>query len=209
MDENSLTTTEFNIKGFNLRRAVVLRELEQVRLELRRNTSHMRVLDFGCGNGLMVKALSETGYDVIGVDVDAGQIRKAREINTDSVIIQSSVFDFNPAETFDVVLSLEVIEHLYDPQKYLDLCHSHLTPGGFLFLSTPYYGYWKNLMLSIFGKWDVHHMPLKLHGHIKLFSMRALNDAIGEAGFEMMSIKRLGRVPAFAMMQFAVARRVG
>ena len=61
---------------------------------------------------------------------------------------------------FDIVISTEVVEHLYDPRAYARGCISALRDGGRFICTTPYHGYLKNLALSIAGKWDAHANPL-------------------------------------------------
>jgi len=70
---------------------------------------------------------------------------------------------------FDTIISTEVIEHLYDPGKYLDIIEQVLQSngGGELILSTPYHGYFKNLLIALHGKTDDHFSPLWDGGHIK------------------------------------------
>ena len=57
---------------------------------------------------------------------------------------------------FDVVYSLEVIEHVFDPYEYIEQIYLLLEDRGICILSTPYHGYLKNLVISLLGKWDKH-----------------------------------------------------
>jgi len=76
-----------------------------------------------------------------------------------------------------VVLSLEVVEHLYAPRHYARTVFELLRPGGVAVISTPYHGYWKNLALALMGKLDAHFTALWDHGHIKFWSVRTLMSA--------------------------------
>lgn len=209
MDTNSNSTTLFNNTAFTLRKKSVLTALNKYVLKQHSNCSQIKILDFGCGNGLLVKEFLNLGLDAYGVDVDEGQIQRARNLVDSNRIIQSSVYEYETKEKYDVVTSLEVIEHLYDPIKYLKLCHSHLTKNGIFIISTPYYGYLKNLLISIMNKWDKHHMSLTLHGHIKLFSQDTLLFALQKTQFYPLSVQRIGRIPHLAMMNFIVAQKIG
>ncbi len=95
----------------------------------------------------------------------------------------------------DVVISTEVVEHVFLPRLYIKNCFSFLKPGGILIISTPYHGYLKNLALALFGKLDLHFGPLWDYGHIKFWSRRTLTALLAEAGFEVERFVGAGRAP--------------
>lgn len=64
-----------------------------------------------------------------------------------------------------------------------------------MILTTPYHGYLKNLILSIFNKWDFHLNPLWHGGHIKFWSRGTLAQLLREAGFEVVGFHGVGRLP--------------
>src|ERR1035438_9032616 len=80
------------------------------------------------------------------------------------------------------VISVEVIEHVYDPRGMLTNISSLLKTGGTLVLTTPYHGYLKSLAIAIAGKCDSHYNPLFDGGHIKFWSHRTLAAALSECG---------------------------
>jgi 2-polyprenyl-3-methyl-5-hydroxy-6-metoxy-1,4-benzoquinol methylase len=96
---------------------------------------------------------------------------------------------------FDVIISTEVIEHLFYPKGLLRFAKAKLKPGGYMLLSTPYHGYLKNLILSIFGKWDSHHTVFWDGGHIKFWSRKTLSRLLEEEGFEVEKFVGCGRIP--------------
>jgi hypothetical protein len=83
-----------------------------------------------------------------------------------------------------------------------------LKPDGYLVLTTPYHGYFKNLVLSILGKWDAHLSPLWEGGHIKFWSRATLTRLLAEANFEVIDFAGVGRVPYLWKSMVLVARRV-
>ena len=105
-----------------------------------------------------------------------------------------------------MVLSLEVVEHVYFPRQYAATVFSLLQEGGTAILSTPYHGYWKNLAMALSGKLDKHFTALWDHGHIKFWSMNTLTTLLEEAGFRDIRFERVGRVPVLAKSMIAVAR---
>jgi 2-polyprenyl-6-hydroxyphenyl methylase/3-demethylubiquinone-9 3-methyltransferase len=102
-------------------------------------------------------------------------------------------------------VSLEVVEHCYDPRRFAATLHELVEEGGIAIVSTPYHGYVKNLALAVTGKWDDHLSPLWNGGHIKFFSIQSLRTLLAEAGFEDVQIIRVGRVPQLAKSMITVA----
>jgi 2-polyprenyl-3-methyl-5-hydroxy-6-metoxy-1,4-benzoquinol methylase len=119
-----------------------------------------KVLDIGCGNGFIASRLAREGYVVTGIDVSQDGVILAKKAYPDLVFEVASVYD-NLADRFgddfDLVVSSEVMEHLYFPARLLQSAYSVLRAGGSLIVTTPYHGYLKNLALSLVNKWDEHH----------------------------------------------------
>jgi 2-polyprenyl-3-methyl-5-hydroxy-6-metoxy-1,4-benzoquinol methylase len=170
-------------------------------LKLIDKTKNKTILDLGCGNGYLVNYLIERGYNAYGTDASEKGIIIAKKTNADRFFEQDLSMDTLPVQLqnipFDTIISTEVIEHLYNPEAFIDFCKQHLVQGGEIIISTPYHGYLKNLMLSIFNKWDSHMNPLWLGGHIKLWSKRTLSKALTNAGFTIIAFRGCGRAPYF------------
>jgi 2-polyprenyl-3-methyl-5-hydroxy-6-metoxy-1,4-benzoquinol methylase len=86
---------------------------------------------------------------------------------------------------FDLVVSVEVVEHLYDPMSFVTRVREALAPGGVFVLTTPYHGYLKNLMVAASGRCDAHYNPLNKGGHIKFWSKRTITKLLESAGFNV------------------------
>ena len=99
--------------------------------------------------------------------------------------------------SFKTIISTEVIEHLYDPKKYIRFCKSILekSGGGHLIISTPYHGYLKNLALAIFNGWDKHFTVMWDGGHIKFWSFKTICKLLTENDFKIVEFKGCGRLP--------------
>jgi 2-polyprenyl-6-hydroxyphenyl methylase/3-demethylubiquinone-9 3-methyltransferase len=108
---------------------------------------------------------------------------------------------------FDLVVSTEVVEHLYDPRTYARACFAALRPGGRFICTTPYHGYLKNLAICLAGKWDSHHSPLWDGGHIKFWSRVTLTQLLSEAGFTNFKFRGAGRIPWLWMTMVIAADR--
>lgn len=117
-------------------------------LELLKVKPGERVLDIGCGNARDIASISQSGGQVVGVDISEGMVEAARrEINCigiRDVILQvgdATCLDF-PDDFFDKILCSEVIEHIPDVSRALREMRRVLRPGGSLVLSTPNKGSW-------------------------------------------------------------------
>jgi len=158
-----------------------------------------RVLDVGCGNGSVAAEIAKRGCKVVGIDMSETGVQLARRN------CPSGRFEVFPAdadllrnlgeEPFDVVYSLEVIEHLYHPQSFIDGCFSATRHGGKFVCSTPYHGYAKNLMISLMNGWDKHHNPTQEGEHIKFFSRKTLSRLLEQTGFRDLQFRGGGRAP--------------
>lgn len=167
------------------------------------------MFEVGCGNGSVARRLCDRGFEVSGVDPSADGIRQARAAYPGLSLDQGSAYDDLAGRygRFPVVLSLEVVEHVYFPRRYARTVFELLEPGGVAVISTPYHGYLKNLALALTGKLDAHFTALWDHGHIKFWSVRTLSALLGETGFGEISFHRVGRIPPLARAMIAVARR--
>lgn len=96
-----------------------------------------RVLDVGCGTGAVVHRLTAAGYDAVGVDANRLSLHAAREGGDGTFVDVDSYRLPFPDETFDVVGSYTVLEHLGDPELSLDEQVRVLRPGGRLVIACP------------------------------------------------------------------------
>lgn len=185
---------------------VVREELDKLRVA---TTLPLRVFELGCGNGAVANALSEDGYSLIGCDPSTEGIRQATRAYPHLMLAQRSAYDDLRMEfgQFPVVLSLEVVEHLYFPRKYAATVFNLLDLGGTAIISTPYHGYWKNLALAVTGRMDEHFTALWDYGHIKFWSVKTLSQLLREAGFVDIRFRFVGRIPIVAKSMIAIARK--
>lgn len=147
----------------------------------------LRILDIGCGGGLLSEPMARLGADVVGADAAARNIPVAKVHAEQSGL----VIDYRhttaealaeAGERFDVVLNMEVVEHVADPQAYLTACQQLLKPGGLMICSTlnrnP-----KSFMMAIIGaEWVMRWLPKGTHDWAKFITPDELYALIEKAG---------------------------
>jgi len=101
----------------------------------------LRLLDIGCGGGLLSEPMARLGADVVGADaaernIPVAQVHAEQSGLTIDYRHTSAEALAAEGEQFDVVLNMEVVEHVADPQAYLTACHDLLKSGGLMLCST-------------------------------------------------------------------------
>ncbi len=158
-----------------------------------------RVLDVGCGNGYIAGLFARKGARVVGVDPSASGIEAARRAVPDGRfeidLATPDLRDRLGEDPFDLVVSAEVAEHVYDPDAWAACCFNALRPGGVLILTTPYHGYLKNLAIALTNRWDHHHTTLKTGEHIKFWSRPTMTTLLERNGLHIITFTGAGRLP--------------
>jgi 2-polyprenyl-3-methyl-5-hydroxy-6-metoxy-1,4-benzoquinol methylase len=172
------------------------------------------VCDLGCGNGYLASQLAARGHRIVGVDASESGLEVARHhhgregvsfilADLESPSVAQSV----GAGRFDVVVSSDVVEHLYRPAALVEAAHALLVPGGWLVVGTPYHGWLKNVAISALDRWDAHHAPNWDGGHIKFFSPATLGALVEGPGFRVQRFHYHGRIRWLWKNMICVARK--
>lgn len=170
-----------------------------------------RVLDVGCGKGYWAGQFASYQCAFFGIDPSDSGVAMARQAvpgaRFECMAMGTNVCQVLGEEPFDLVLSLEVVEHVYSPHDWAMGCFAALRPGGTLVCSTPYHGYLKNLAICLANGFDKHFQPLRDGGHIKFFSRKTLAQLLLQAGFCDIRFCGAGRIPWFWNSMLMSARR--
>lgn len=161
----------------------------------------IKLLDLGCGNGVLTSQLATGAIECTGTDHSKTGIIIAQNNFPYVEFFQSNIEQNLPSvhfKEYDLVISIEVIEHLLLPRELFSRAKEALKPGGSLIISTPFHGYWKNLALALTNNFDAHWHPLRDYGHIKFFSLNTIKELFREEGFEVEAVELVGRIPVFA-----------
>lgn len=155
----------------------------------------LRILDIGCGGGLLCEPMARLGAEVVGVDASQTNIEVARLHAAESRVS----IDYragtaeelaDAGETFDVILNMEVVEHVADVGFFVDKCAQMVRPGGIMFVATINRTL-KALGLAIFGaEYVLRWLPRGTHEYSKLVRPDELEKALNAA--DMHIIDRTG-----------------
>ena len=149
----------------------------------------LRILDIGCGGGLLSEPMARLGAEVVGADAAARNIPVASvHAAAQGLVIDyrhSTAEDLAAAgEVFDVVLNMEVVEHVAEPLAYLTACRNLLRPGGMMICSTLNRTA-KSFVLAIIGaEWVMRWLPRGTHDWQKFITPDELLALIETAGLE-------------------------
>jgi len=140
-----------------------------------------RLLDYGCGSGVVAESLKRRGWTVKGIDMDADAVSNARRkgLDVDQGTLEGMHY---PDSYFDAIVMSHVIEHVHDPVRLVQECRRILAPGGRLALVTPNA---RSLGHRMFKQaWRGLEPPRHLH----LFTPLALKRLLDQAGFRTVTL---------------------
>lgn len=147
----------------------------------------LRLLDIGCGGGLLCEPMRRLGADVVGADASATNVEVARvhagqsglDIDYRATTAEALA---DAGETFDIVLNMEVVEHVADVPLYLTSCARMVKPGGLMFMATINRTL-KAYALAIVGaEYILGWLPRGTHTFEKLVRPSELETPLGAAG---------------------------
>ncbi len=151
------------------REALVLAEVGR----LHRKTPRRRILDVGCGDGLLFGPLGAFG-EVEGLEPDASLVQDSRWRSR--IMVRPLSVDFRPSRPFDLVLMLDVLEHIADDASALRAVHGALRPGGHLLLTVP----------ALNALWSRHD---EANAHHRRYERADLTRALEAAGFVVETLR--------------------
>jgi 2-polyprenyl-6-hydroxyphenyl methylase/3-demethylubiquinone-9 3-methyltransferase len=150
----------------------------------------LRMLDIGCGGGILSEPLARLGANMVGADPAEENIEAAREHAEE----QDVTVDYRATtaeelaeagETFDVVLAMEVVEHVADVEAFVSTCAAMVRPGG-LFIAATLNRTLKSFALAIVGaEYVLRWLPRGTHQWDKFVTPRELESAIENVGLNV------------------------
>lgn len=197
-----------------------------------------KAMDIGCGDGQKTsKFLSKIGAEeILGIDGVAPRLAAAQKRGIVTKIVNIEKPWPLPENSFDVVISNQVIEHILDLDHFISEIKKVLKPGGYAVISTENLASWHNIFALVLGHQDFsHHLinkshvgnPMSLHykqktvawsakdnsgvddtafPHIKILTFKSLIKIFGEYGFKFESGLGSGYYPLFGILSLIFCR---
>lgn len=162
--------------------------------KVRRPFAGLRLLDIGCGGGLMTEPMARLGAEVVGADAGEENIAVAKahaEMMGLDIDYRATTAEAlaEAGEAFDVVLNMEVIEHVSDPQLFLDACARLVKPGGIMLTSTINRTAKAWAMAIVAAERVLRWLPPGTHEWQKFITKDELFTMLSEAGLEPVDAK--------------------
>jgi len=185
-----------------------LHEINPLRLEWinsRAPLSGKKVIDVGCGGGILTESMAKKGAHVTGIDLSQKALNVADLHSLESGLtiryqhIAAEKMAEQESAEYDVVTCMEMLEHVPDPSSIVDACAKLVKPGGYVFFSTlnrnP-----KSYLYAVLGaEYLLQMLPKGTHDYAKFITPAELASAIRQAGLELLTLRGMGYNPITKM----------
>lgn len=167
-----------------------------------RPLSGARVVDVGCGGGILADSMARKGANVLGIDLAEKSLKVAQlhalEAQTPNLEYRNVAAEALAAESpaqFDVVTCMEMLEHVPDPESIVRACTALVKPGGWVFFSTINRNAKSFLMAIIGAEYVLNLVPRGTHEYARLIRPNELSRYCRDAGLDTLSSRGLGYNP--------------
>jgi 2-polyprenyl-6-hydroxyphenyl methylase / 3-demethylubiquinone-9 3-methyltransferase len=159
----------------------------------------LNILDIGCGGGLISEPLARLGAKVTGIDASEKNINVAKlhskknglEIN----YLKASPENLNNFEKFDLILNLEIVEHVENVNLYIKSCYKLLKKNGLMFTATLNRSFTSYLKAIIGAEYILRWLPIGTHDWNKFIKPEELEKLLSQEKFSTIEIKGLSFNP--------------
>lgn len=164
--------------------------------------TNLKMLDIGCGGGILSEGLARLGAHVTGLDVEEHALETARahakqsKLSIDYVCEPVELFvDSYHQEPFDAITCLEMLEHVEDPQMVINSAVALLKPGGFLFLSTVNRTAKAYATVILGAEYILSLLPRQTHSFERFIRPSELASGVRQAGLDVLGVTGLDYQP--------------
>ena len=153
----------------------------------------INVLDIGCGGGLICEPLARLGAKVTGIDASENNIKvakiHAKKSNLNIEYLNKAPEQMKEIEKYDIVLNLEVVEHVNDVELYIKSCYKLLKKNGIMFTATLNRTLVSYLKAIIGAEYVLRWLPIGTHDWDKFIKPEELEKNLSEQKFKTIDIK--------------------
>ena len=173
----------------------LLHNLNPLRLEYissRLEIKNKKILDIGCGGGILSEELSKMGAKVTGIDSSKKSIniakKHAKEQGLEIEYINGSILDASSLGSYDCVVCFEMIEHIHEPKKLIEKIGTITQKKSQLFISTINRNLKSFIFAKIFAEYILNVVPRGTHQYAKFITPYELNNMLEQHNFNINSI---------------------
>ncbi len=156
---------------------------------------NLNILDIGCGGGLISEPMARLGGNVTGIDASEKNIKiaqmHAKKNNLNIRYINKSPEQLNEFEKFDVILNLEVIEHVENVTLYIDACKNLLKKNGIMFTATLNRTFMSYFKAIIGAEYILRWLPIGTHDWNKFIKPEELEKLLSDKNFKTIDARGL------------------
>lgn len=181
-----------------------LHEINPLRLEFidqRAQLSGKRVLDVGCGGGILAESMVQRGAEVTGIDLGEKALKVARLHSLESGVkveyrlVAVEALAVEEPESFDVVTCMEMLEHVPDPAAVISACSRLVKPGGHVFFSTINRNPKAYLFAVVGAEYVLNMLPKGTHEYEKFIKPSELSAYVRRSGMTVAGLKGMSYNP--------------
>ena len=171
-----------------------------------------KILDVGCGGGILTEALAKTGALVTGIDLSQVSIQIAKQhaesqgIDIDYRYEDIEDFSHEQAGTYDAVTCMEMLEHVPEPGRVVMACARAVKPGGSVFFSSINRSLKSFLFAMVVGEYFLHLLPRGTHNYHKLIRPKELKQWAEENRLKFSRISSLMYNPLTGKFKLAAQK---
>ena len=162
---------------------------------------NLKILDIGCGGGLISEPMTRLGADVTGVDASSKNINiakaHAKKNNLDITYLNGVPEGLDTQNKFDIILNLEVVEHVENLDLYLESCFNLLKPSGIMFTATLNRTFTSYIKAIVGAEYILRWLPVGTHDWNKFIKPEELEKKISDLRFSTINLTGLSFNPFF------------
>jgi 2-polyprenyl-6-hydroxyphenyl methylase/3-demethylubiquinone-9 3-methyltransferase len=162
---------------------------------------NLKILDIGCGGGLISEPMTRLGAQVTGVDASSRNINIAKEhakkSSLDITYLNDKPESLSSEKKFDIILNLEVVEHVEDVDLYLNSCLKLLKPKGIMFTATLNRTLTSYVKAIVGAEYILKWLPVGTHDWNKFIKPEELEKKLTDLNFSIINMTGLSFNPLF------------
>ena len=166
-----------------------------------KSLNELKILDIGCGGGLISEPMTRLGAEVTGIDASAKNIEiaklHAKKNNLKINYLNSEPEKLNLKNEFDIILNLEVVEHVENLNLYLESCQKLLKPKGLMFTATLNKTLTSFIKAIIGAEYVLRWLPIGTHDWNKFIKPNELEKKLLDLNFSTVNLTGLSFNPIF------------